>query len=236
MFSATPAPTLPCTIRRGALVHAGAVITDMAVDLDRNARVHAHRQRVPSARVQHLPVRRVGVRAEIVQRLVQLAHARPAARSITRAKARCVTRIPPAVPLVDGRRLGFPHPRLLDAGQVDQRAVFGAERDVAIGLRHHRRLAGDRVAQHGEAGLGADDEGVEPVEVVQRSLQRAPRATARRAASRSGRRRRPPCRSRWRTRSPAAAAHAALRCDWTASRCAPGTGPGRWSRDARRRW
>ncbi len=30
-------------------------------------------------------------------------------------------------PLVDGRRLGFPHARLLDAGQIGQRAVFGAE-------------------------------------------------------------------------------------------------------------
>jgi hypothetical protein len=64
-------------------------------------------------------------------------------------------------------RARAPRCGLLDAGQVDERAVFGAEGDVAVGLGHHGRLAGDRVAQHAEAVLGADDEGEEAVEIVE---------------------------------------------------------------------
>ena len=44
-----------------------------------------------------------------------------------------------------------------------------------VGLGHHRRLAGDRIAQHAEAVLGADHERVEAVEIVERCFSASPR-------------------------------------------------------------
>ena len=46
------------------LVHAGAVIADMSLDLDRDRRVDAGSDRVLSARIEHTPMRFVGVRRE----------------------------------------------------------------------------------------------------------------------------------------------------------------------------
>jgi hypothetical protein len=59
---------------RRALVHAGAVVAHVALDVDLDIRVDADRHRVPPARVHHVPtgVRR-RVRIEVVQPLVQLA-------------------------------------------------------------------------------------------------------------------------------------------------------------------
>ena len=48
------------------------------------------------------------------------------------------------------------------------------EGDVVVGLGYARRFAGDRVAQHAKAVLGADDEGEEPVEVIEAVFQRLP--------------------------------------------------------------
>ena len=48
----------------------------MAVDLDSDLGVHPDRQRMPPARVQHLPVRRVAIGAKVMQRLVEISDAR----------------------------------------------------------------------------------------------------------------------------------------------------------------
>src|SRR6476619_4144376 len=81
-------------------------------------------------------------------------------------------------PDVDGCRLRLPDARRVDARQGAERAKLGAEGDPVVRLGHHGRLAGDRIAQHGEAVAGADHEGVEPVEVVERALQRLLQAVA----------------------------------------------------------
>src|SRR6185503_2911442 len=61
-------------------------------------------------------------------------------------------------PDVDGCRLGLPDARRVDARQGAERAKLGAEGDPVVRLGHHRRLAGDRIAQHGEAVARADHE------------------------------------------------------------------------------
>jgi len=50
--------------------------------------------------------------------------------------------------------------------------VLRGHRDPVVGLGEHRRLAGDRVAQDGEALCRADGERVEPIEVVETALER----------------------------------------------------------------
>jgi hypothetical protein len=60
-------------------------------------------------------------------------------------------------------------------GRLDQRAVFGPEGDVLVGFGHDGGFAGDRVADDAEAVLGADDEGVEAVEIVQPDSSAWPR-------------------------------------------------------------
>src|SRR5688572_32156146 len=74
-------------------------------------------------------------------------------------------------PEIDGGRRGLPDLRLFDSGKARKRAVFGAEGHIIVGLSHHRRLAGNRISQHAEAVLGADHEGVEAVEIVERMFQ-----------------------------------------------------------------
>ena len=115
----------------------------------------------------------------------------------------------PLLPEIDRGGLRLPDTRRLDAGQVGKRAIFRAEGDIAVGLGHHRRLAGDRIAQHAEAVLGADHEGVEAVEVVERCFQRLAERCRPRACARSDSRRRPRCRSRSRSSSPRARARGA---------------------------
>ena len=58
---------------RRLLVHAGAVIADMSLDLDRDRRVDADGDRVLPARIEDAPVRFVGVGLEAMQRRVELA-------------------------------------------------------------------------------------------------------------------------------------------------------------------
>src|ERR1700730_15021171 len=74
-------------------------------------------------------------------------------------------------PEVNRCRLRLPHMRLLDAGKPSKSAIFRSEGDIVVGLGHNRGLAGDRIAQHAEAVLGADDEGVEAVQIVERMLE-----------------------------------------------------------------
>ena len=65
MFSATPAPALPLTMTRRLLVHAGAVVADVPVDLDGDRRVEAARRwRAGPSRVEDAPERLVGVRVQ----------------------------------------------------------------------------------------------------------------------------------------------------------------------------
>src|SRR5713226_3076595 len=71
------------------------------------------------------------------------------------------------VPKINGGWFRFPHPRALNVRQSDKSTVFRAEGDVAVGLRHDRRLARDRISQHPKPRFRADDEGEETVEIVQ---------------------------------------------------------------------
>ena len=87
-------------------------------------------------------------------------------------------------------------------GQHGDRPVLGGHRHPLVGLGHHRRLAGDRVAQHREP-VGA----CRPRRCrSRRGRQGSPRAPARasppRASARSGSRRRPRCRCRSGSGSP----------------------------------
>src|SRR5260221_4629651 len=84
------------------------------------------------------------------------------------------TRAAALLPLPGVNRCGarFPDRRALGAGQCRDGAVFGRHRHPILGLAHHRRLAGDRVAQDGEAVARADGEGVETVEIPERGLER----------------------------------------------------------------
>ena len=63
MFSATPTPALPCTRTVALLVHAGAVVAGVALDLDLDRRVDARGERVRAARVEHAPAARPVVAA-----------------------------------------------------------------------------------------------------------------------------------------------------------------------------
>lgn len=81
-------------------------------------------------------------------------------------------------PDIDSRRLRFPDGRLFDPRQVHQGAVFGGHGHVLIGLGQHRRLAGDRIANHRKAVARADGEGVEAVQVLKALVQRLLQAIA----------------------------------------------------------
>ena len=72
MFSATPDPGVAVHAHGGVLVHAGAVVAGVALDLDLDRRVDPGRERVRPARVGDPPARRPVVR-DRVQRRVQLA-------------------------------------------------------------------------------------------------------------------------------------------------------------------
>src|SRR5262245_29321320 len=61
-------------------------------------------------------------------------------------------------PHVDSRRLRLPDARVVDAGQRGECPELGAEGDPVVRLGHHGRLAGDGIAQHGEAVAGSDHE------------------------------------------------------------------------------
>ena len=75
-------------------------------------------------------------------------------------------------PAVDGRRRRLPDPGVVGAGEMCDRAVLRGHGDPVVGLGEHRGLAGEAVAQHREAVPGADCEGIEAVEVVERGLER----------------------------------------------------------------
>ena len=67
MFSATPTPQLPRDPHRGELVHPGAVVADVPVDLDLDLGVEADRDRVGAVRVGDPPAR-AGVRSRSCRR------------------------------------------------------------------------------------------------------------------------------------------------------------------------
>ena len=80
-------------------------------------------------------------------------------------------RLPP--PTVDRGRLRFPDPsRPPTPGRLCQGSVFRRHGDPVAGLRENGGLAGDGITQHGETVGGADAEGVEAVEVVDRRFER----------------------------------------------------------------
>src|SRR5919109_3693937 len=61
-------------------------------------------------------------------------------------------------PGVNSRRRRLPDLRLLDVGEIGEGAELRGHRHPIIALRQHRGLAGDAVAHHGEAVLGAHGE------------------------------------------------------------------------------
>src|SRR5262245_34886103 len=81
-------------------------------------------------------------------------------------------------PEIDGGRLRLPYMRLLDARKSGERAIFRTEGYVIVGLGHHRGLASDRIAQHAKPVLGADHEGVEAIEIVERMFEGIAEAVA----------------------------------------------------------
>ena len=148
------------------------------------------------------------------------------------AQVRCAISPRPCAPVRSSgsrrRRWPAPAPRSAPArcrAACASARILGAERDPVVGLGHHRRLAGDRIAQHGEAVARADHEGVEAVEVVERALQRLLQAVA--LAHAPGQIARPPprCRSRSGSARRGARASRAAGCGSTASRCARGRCP-----------
>ena len=168
----------------GVLVHAGAVVAHVAVDLDLDRRVDAGRQRVRPARVEHAPAPRPVAVDGACSAGVQLAQGVTARSTVLTVDVVPGSSDRRPLPAVDAAGLGLPDRRLLGAGQHGDRAVLGRHRHPVVGLGHHGRLAGDRVAQDGEAVGRADREGVEAVEVVEAALERLlerrrPRAAAR---------------------------------------------------------
>ena len=182
----------------GLLVHAGAVVADVPVDVDLERRVEADRDGVAPAGVAHAPApRRAGLVRRRVQPGVELAQRRlrevddldgrlgPASSSDQRS-----------LPHVERRRRGLPHVRVLGAGQHRDGPVLRRHRHPVVGLGEHGGLAGDRIAQDGEAVGRADREREEAVEVAQAALERLAQARPLRAGARSGTRRPPRCRCR----------------------------------------
>ena len=208
------------------LVHPGAVVADVPVDLDLELAVQTGGERVGALRVVDPPVRCGPAVASVVQPLVELPHGR--GREVDRLESGRRGAHATFARSQEYTRPGSgSHWRgVLGAGEHRDRPVLGGHRDPVVGLGHHRRLAGDRVAQHGEAVGRADGEGVEAVEVVEAAApalspgRRPPRA------ARSGSRPRPPCRCRSGTRSPARAGRRAAGCGWRGSRCGRGRGRG----------
>src|SRR6188472_682448 len=147
----------------GELVHAGAVIANRAIDLDHNWRIEPRGDGVTTSWVIDDPVPLISVRPEIMQRGVERAERRGAEIEL----GHCL-----AFPKIDRGWLGLPYARRLDAGEVGERPILRAECDVAIGLGHDRWLAGNAVAEHAEAVLGADHEGIKAVEVVEAHFER----------------------------------------------------------------
>jgi len=74
MFSATPGSGIAVNTQPGLLVHAAAIIADVAVDLDIDGGIDADADRVFALRVLDLPERLVGVRRKPMQRFVERAH------------------------------------------------------------------------------------------------------------------------------------------------------------------
>src|SRR3546814_390980 len=81
-------------------------------------------------------------------------------------------------PGVDDRRFRLPDGGLIDPRKVGEAAEFRGHGHPVVGLGQHRRLAGDLVAQHGEAVAGAHGEGIEAVEVLEPGLERLAEAGA----------------------------------------------------------
>ena len=174
MFSATPDAGVAVHADGGVLVHAGAVVAHVAVDLDLDLARRCPRRWCARPRGLSTRQRRGPSRADGVQARVQLAQRRRrrgrhvstpcvASRHIRRAPApSCTTRA----------GSGSQMRGALGAGQHRDGAVLGRHRDPVVGLGHDRRLAGDRVAQHGEAVARADRERVEAVQVVEAALER----------------------------------------------------------------
>ena len=229
---------------RRPLVHAGAVVAHVPGDLDLDRRAEPDRHRVRAARVGDPPARPVG-RVEVVQALVQLAHRRH--REVDgllggdghrRRGGRFLRRAQYLRPLpgVHAPGLGLPDLGVLGAREHRDRAVLGRHRHPAVGLGEHRRLAGDRVAQHGEAVDRADGEGVEAVQVHEAGAERLLEVVSLLE---------PPGQVAGRDLRVvvgleldplAGAGPCAGGCGWRGSRCGRGRGRGRWRTGGSARW
>ena len=172
MFSATPDAGVAVHADGRVLVHAGAVVAGVALDHDLDRRRRA-RRRCRARRTGSRPASGAA-RAPPARSCRRWFRSRSGvwARSTTSAVA--VSRAPSdARPLPDVRRAPARAPRCAASsapGQHRDRAELRRHRHPVVGLRHHRRLAGDRVAEDREAVGRADREGVEAVQVVEAGL------------------------------------------------------------------
>ena len=236
MFSASAGARVAVHAHRRELVHPGAVVADVAVDLDLDLRVEPAGDRVRAVRVDDAPPPRPGGRRRGRAGAGSARAAGVTARSTTStavASAASAAIRPSPAPRRRRRPGAGSHARASAApGSTAIARHSERHRDPVVGLREHGRLAGDRVAQHGEAVDRADEEGVEAVEVVEAALERL---------LERGALAQPPGEVAGRdlgvvlgleARCPRGAAARAAGCGSTASRCGRGTGRARSRTDA----
>ena len=180
MFSATPDARVAVHAHRRPACSCRRSSSRRGRRLDLDRRVEADGDGVAPAGVDHAPARAARRRRRRACSRALSSRSGVAARStISTAGSVPVVIRPRPLPDVDRRRRGLPDAARRSApGQDGDRAVLGRHRDPVVGLGDHRRLAGDRVAQHGEAVGRADGEGVEAVEVAQAALERLARGRA----------------------------------------------------------
>ena len=174
MFSATPDAGVAVHAHGGVLVHAGAVVAGVALDLDLDRRVDAGGERVRAARVEHPPAPRpVVARPRAARRSARAAGSTAEVDLSASSPLRPRTSDRRPLPAVDVPGLGLPHRRA--ARRPGSTAI--ARYSEAIATQSSvsaitAGLHGDRVAQDREAVGRADRERVEAVEVVEAALER----------------------------------------------------------------
>ena len=174
-----PDAAVPAHAHGRELVHAGAVVADVTVDLDLVRRVEpdrdargAHPGCAPGPARRDRPESGGTCSAWLSSRTVSTAGRRSdrLADDLGRSHRHATSDAVPQLYTWPGA--GSQVTASSAPGQHRDRPVLGRHRDPLVGLGHHRRLAGDRVAQHREPVGGPDRERVEAVEVVEAALER----------------------------------------------------------------
>ena len=174
MFSATP-PAVAMHANGRSLVHPGAVVAGMTLDLDLVVGVEPDRQRVPAAGVEDQQARgRARVAARRAADRSAPGRCRGQIDDVTASRTASPALITPPAPCPSCRRarVGLPGDGMLGAGEHRDRPVLGGHRHPIVGLGQDRRFAGDRITQHREPVRRADGERVKAVEIVEAALER----------------------------------------------------------------